>query len=179
MVIDYQLLESICQQVLGTGGSIRWAGIVNDNGVILSSKHRKDLDPILTQQDNEEYAVTAITRYKTRTKFEAKTGRLRYAFGRYEGLSRATIPMTMNFYLLITLDKEEKEFDSIIMNKIVPLIQGNAAKLLEFSIERHTSAEYEAGTFRCATCAREFMTKAEADDHYLRQHKEESVHANE
>lgn len=177
MVIDYQLLESICQQVIGAGGSVRWVGIVNDNGVIVSSKQRVGLEPILTQQDNEEYAISAITRYKTRTKFEAKTGRLSYAFGRYEGLSRATIPMTMNFYLLITLDKEEKDFDSMIMDRIFPIIQRNVAQLLEFFIEKHS--EYESGTFRCAQCAKEFMTKADADEHYVRQHKEESVHANE
>ena len=179
MAIDYQLLESICLQVLGTSNSIWWAGIVNDNGVILSSKQRKDLEPVLTHQDNEEYAISAITRNKTRAKFEAKTGRLRYAFGRYEGLSRATIPVTLNFFLLITLDKDEKDFDSIIMNRIFPLIQSSAAKLLEFSTGRHPSAEYEAGTFRCTTCAQEFITKAEADDHYVKQHKEESVHASE
>jgi hypothetical protein len=178
MVIDYQLLESICQQVLGVGASIRWAGIVNDNGVILSSKQRKGLEPILTQQDNEEYAVSAITRYKTRTKFEAKTGRLRYAFGRYEGLSRVTIPMTLNFYLLLTMDREERDFDSMIMGRIFPLVHSYAPRLIEFSIERHSS-EYESGTFRCALCAQESITKADADRHYTEQHKEESVHASE
>ncbi|MEO9294863.1 MAG: hypothetical protein ABI347_04605 [Nitrososphaera sp.] len=178
MVIDYQFLELICQKVLDAGSSIRWVGIMNDNGVIISSKQRKHLEPILTHQDNEEYALTAITRYKTRTKFEAKTGRLRYAFARYEGLSRATIPMTKNFYLLITLDKEENDFDAMITNRIFPLIQNYAARLLEFSIERHSSAEYESGTFRCASCAQEFITKKDADEHYA-QHKEESVHAGE
>jgi len=45
-----------------------------------------------------------------------------YAFGRYEKLHRATIPVNENYYLLITLDVGEKNFDSIIMDKVAPFI---------------------------------------------------------
>jgi hypothetical protein len=45
-----------------------------------------------------------------------------YAFGRYDRLHRATIPINESYYLLVTLDIEEKNFDSIIMDKIVPMI---------------------------------------------------------
>ncbi len=45
-----------------------------------------------------------------------------YSFGRYELLHRATIPINENYYLLITLEVEEKNFDSIIIDKILPLI---------------------------------------------------------
>ena len=36
MAIDYQSLEAFSEQVLATARSIRWAAVVNDNGVILS-----------------------------------------------------------------------------------------------------------------------------------------------
>jgi hypothetical protein len=45
-----------------------------------------------------------------------------YSFGRYELLHRATIPINENYYLLMTLDVEEKNFDSIIIDKILPVI---------------------------------------------------------
>jgi hypothetical protein len=45
-----------------------------------------------------------------------------YAFGRYELLHRATMPINENYYLLVTLEVEEKNFDSIIMDKILPVI---------------------------------------------------------
>jgi hypothetical protein len=156
---------------------MRWAGIVNDNGVILSSRQREGVLPLLTPEDNEEYATYAISRHKTRTKFEAKIGRLKYAFGRYEGLNRATIPISLHFYLLITLDKEERDFDSIIMEKVIPMIANNAAKFLDFSIEKHTSLDYDSGTFRCVTCAKEFLTKTEVDKHNAEEHTKETTHA--
>jgi hypothetical protein len=36
-------------------------------------------------------------------------------------------------------------------------------------------AEYESGTFRCLDCAKEFLTKAEADRHHKEHHSEVSV----
>lgn len=179
MVVDYQFLEALCEQILGMDGSIRWAAIVNDNGIILSSKRRPGLLALLTQEENEEYVISAISRHKTRTKFETKIGKLRYAFGKYEGLNRATIPITKHHYLLLTIEKGEKNFDSIIMEKILPFIENNINKLMDSSMEKRPASEYELGTFRCTTCAKEFITKEDADKHHHETHKQESVHANE
>ena len=120
--IDYELLNSACDDVLAMHASIRWAGIVNKNGVILVQKAGKGVKLLLSDEENEEYAATAIARQKTRGKFEPKIGKMVYSFGRYELLLRATIPINENYYLLITLDVEEKNFDSIIMDKILPIV---------------------------------------------------------
>jgi hypothetical protein len=120
--IDYELLNSVCEEVLAKHSSIRWAGIVNKNGVILAQKVRKGTKLLLSEEENEDYAATAIARQKTRSKFEAKIGKMVYAFGRYELLHRATMPINENYYLLLTLDVEEKNFHSIIMDKILPVI---------------------------------------------------------
>src|SRR3712207_2013997 len=110
--------------------SIRWTGIVNKNGVILAQKARKGVKLLLSEEENEEYAATAIARQKTRGKFEPKIGKMVYSFGRYELLHRATIPINENYYLLMTLHIEEKNFDSIIIDKIVPLIMKNRSRFV-------------------------------------------------
>lgn len=125
MAINYEFLDSFCKQVIAKDRSIRWAAVVNKNGVILTQKVREGVKLLLTEEENEQYAASAIARQKTRGKFEPKIGRMVYAFGRYERLHRATIPINENYYLLITLEVEEKNFDSIIMDKIMPLIAGN------------------------------------------------------
>ena len=122
MKIDYELLNLICEEVLAKHSSIRWTAIVNKNGVILAQKARKEAKLLLSEEENEEYAATAIARQKTRGKFQPKIGRIIYSFGRYELLHRATIPINENFYLLISLEVEEKNFDSIIMDRILPVI---------------------------------------------------------
>ena len=130
MGIDYEFLNSFCKDILAKGGSIRWVGLVNKNGVILTQKVRDGVKLLLTEEENEEYAASAIARQKTRGKFEPKIGKMEYAFGRYDKLLRATLPINENYYALITFDVEEKNFDSIIMEKIVPLIDQNKTRFV-------------------------------------------------
>jgi len=128
--IDYEFLNSFCKDILAKGDSIRWVGLVNKNGVILTQKVRDGVKLLLTEEENEEYAASAIARQKTRGKFEPKIGKMEYAFGRYDKLLRATLPINENYYTLITFDVEEKNFDSIIMDKIVPLIDQNKTRFV-------------------------------------------------
>ena len=130
MGIDYEFLNSFCKDILAKGDSIRWVGLVNKNGVLLTQKVRDGVKLLLTEEENEEYAASAIARQKTRGKFEPKIGKMEYAFGRYDKLLRATLPINENYYALITFDVEEKNFDSIIMDKIVPLIDQNKTRFV-------------------------------------------------
>jgi hypothetical protein len=128
--IDYEFLNSFCRSVLAKDGSIRWAGMVNKNGVILTQKVREGVKLLLTDEENEEYAASAIARQKTRGKFESKIGKMAYALGRYDKLLRATIPINENYYVLVTFDVEQKNFDSIIMEMIVPVIDENRSRFI-------------------------------------------------
>jgi hypothetical protein len=128
--IDYELLNSVCDDVLAKHSSIRWTGVVNKNGVILAQNARKGVKLLLSDEENEEYAATAIARQKTRGKFEPKIGKMIYSFGRYELVHRATVPINENYYLLMTLDVEEKNFDSIIIDKILPLLTRTRSRLV-------------------------------------------------
>jgi hypothetical protein len=130
LAINYEFLNSFCKEVITKDGSIRWAAIVNKNGVILTQKVRDGVKLLLTEEENEQYAASAIARQKTRGKFESKIGKMVYAFGRYDRLLRATIPINENYYLLVTFEAEVKNFDSIITDKIVPLIAENKSRFI-------------------------------------------------
>ncbi len=93
------------------------------NGFIINEKYREGLKLLLNEEENQESALNTITRHKTRTKFEPKIGKLTYAFGRYENFSRFIIPLNENYYLILTIDFKENNFDKIIMDKIIPLIK--------------------------------------------------------
>jgi hypothetical protein len=59
-----------------------------------------------------------------------KIGKVIYAFGRYQKLNRATIPINDNYFLLLALDVEEKNFDQIIMEKVIPLLEKQKYKFI-------------------------------------------------
>ena len=96
----------------------------------MAQKARKGVQLLLSEEENEEYAATAIARQKTRGKFEPKIGKMLYSFGRYELLHRATMPINENYYLLMTLDVEERNFDSIIIDEILPVITKSRSRFV-------------------------------------------------
>ena len=121
-MIPYEFIYSFTTNVLNIDESIRWVGITNKEGLIINEKYRKEVMSLLTEEENEDYASNAISRQRTRIQFEQKIGKLIYAFGKYEKLNRATIPIDTNYFLLLSMDSKDINFDKVIMNKIIPLI---------------------------------------------------------
>ena len=123
-----KFLYTFTKNILDSDTSIRWVGVIDKNGIIINEQYREGLKPLLTKEENQESAINTITRHKTRTKFESKIGTLTYTLGRYENLSRSTISINENYYLLLTIDFEEDNFDKIIMEKIIPTINKEKEK---------------------------------------------------
>ncbi|MGZ8887599.1 MAG: hypothetical protein ACXW1A_04980 [Nitrososphaeraceae archaeon] len=128
-----KFLYTFTKNILNSDRSIRWVGITDQDGNIINEQNRKGVKLLLTKEENQESAINTIIRQKTRTKFEEKIGKLSYALGRYEKLSRSIIPINENYYLILTMDFEKYNFDKIIMDKIIPLIK---EKKEEFLIKR-------------------------------------------
>jgi len=122
-----KFLYAFTQKVLNSDGSIRWVGITDHNGIIINERDRKGLKPFLTIDENHEFAINTINRHKTRLKFEPKMGELTYTFRRYTRMSRCLIPInnehTEYYYLILTMDFDQYDFDKIITEKIIPLIK--------------------------------------------------------
>ena len=110
--------------------SIRWVGISDNTGVLLNVAYKEGVTLLLSDEENEEYASNAVKRHKTRITFESKMGKMNYAVGRYEKLIRATIPINSTYYLLITLDVEAKDYDVIIIEKVIPFVEKEKERFL-------------------------------------------------
>ena len=118
-----KFLYTFTKNILNSDRSIRWVGITDQDGNIINEQNRKGVKLLLTKEENQESAINTIIRQKTRTKFEPKIGKLNYAIGRYQNMSRSIIPINENYYVILTMDFEENNFDKIIMEKIIPLIK--------------------------------------------------------
>jgi hypothetical protein len=117
-----KFLYTFTKSILNSDRSIRWVGITDQNGIIINERYRNGLKLILTIEETHEFAINTITRHKTRLKFEPKIGELTYTFRRYKKMSRCLMPINENYYLLLTMDFDQYDFDNIIMEKIIPLI---------------------------------------------------------
>jgi hypothetical protein len=128
IIDNTKFLYGFTQSILNSDRSIRWVGITDQNGIIINERDRQGLKPFLSIEENHEFAINTITRHKTRLKFEPKIGELTYTFRRYKKMSRCLIPINENYYLLLTMDFDEYNFDKIIMEKIIPLIKEKKEK---------------------------------------------------
>jgi hypothetical protein len=130
-----KFLYAFTQSVLDSNKSIRWVAITDQDGNIINEQNRgEEYESHLTKEENQESAINTIIRQKTRTKFEPKIGKLSYALGRYQKLSRCLIPINENnFYLILTMDFDQYDFDKIITEKIIPLIKQEKEKFKQES----------------------------------------------
>jgi hypothetical protein len=122
-MIEYDLLYEFSKEILNLDPSVRWMGVANKFGVLLNAEHREGLEQLMTEEENEEYAALTVTRHKTRIKFQPKIGELIYAVGKYEKIIRVTIRINEEFFLLLTLDIDAKDYDSILIQKVIPLVK--------------------------------------------------------
>ena len=118
-----KFLYAFTQSILNIDRSIRWVGITDQDGIIINERYREGLKLMLTIEENHQWAIRTITRHKTRLQFESKMGKLTYLFRRYSRMSRCLIPINNYYYLILTLDFDQYDFDKIITEKIIPLIK--------------------------------------------------------
>ena len=123
-----KFLYAFTQSILNIDRSIRWVGITDQNGIIINERYREGLKLMLTIEENHDFAINTINRHKTRLKFEPKMGELTYTFRRYRRMSRCLIPISNYYYLILTLDFDQYDFDKIITEKIVPIIKQEKEK---------------------------------------------------
>ena len=117
------LFEDVCQNIIDLDKTIRFAGITNMRRTIVSAKYRPGLVPLLTQQETIESVEQSVLRMSTRRLMEAKLGKILYSITFYEKVKRAVLLIGKNgdFILIVSFDNEA-DHDSIIHNKIIPLI---------------------------------------------------------
>ena len=128
--MDYEFLYSFTERILASHESICWVGITNKYSVLLATEQRPDNNAFLTNEENEEFSSTSITRHRKNTKLAPKIGKVKYAFGRYRNFCRATIPINEDYYLLLMLDSESKGFNDLITVKIMPMIENEKSRFV-------------------------------------------------
>ncbi len=132
------IFKEICNKVVLLDPAIRFAGIADEDGGLLSFSERPGLKPLLTPEERSQYAITAATRQYTRLRWESHLGKIRYASSHYAKLIRATIPIVdennrLSYVLLLSFDVGTSNFHKIIMNNIIPLIDKYRSHLLNLS----------------------------------------------
>jgi hypothetical protein len=130
-----QYFQQFCNDVITLDPSIRFVGVADEHGLLLSTSERKNLKPLLNTEETQQYAITAATRQYTRIRWQTLLGKIDYTCSQYDKLLRATIPLTdknnhLSYVIIFTFDVETASFHEIIMKKIIPLINRNSEQFV-------------------------------------------------
>lgn len=120
----------LCSEILNMNRSIRFVGLANSLGTLLSARYRQGLTPFMTEEETQHYAIQAVLRAAIREDFISKLGKLKHSIGTYDRLIRATVPVIIEdnheakFFLLISFDVGT-DAKTIIENQLLPYIDKN------------------------------------------------------
>lgn len=124
MVNNNSEFKGLCDKIIDTDSRIRFVGIADKHGIILTKGERKGIVPLLNDEETEQYAITASTRQYTRLRWQNILGKLHYTCSLYEKILRITIPITnqnnrLEFLMILTLDPDIDDFDDLVMKKLM------------------------------------------------------------
>lgn len=136
MVKNNSEFKGLCDKIIDTDSRIRFVGIADKHGIIISKGERKGIVPLLNDEETEQYAITASTRQYTRLRWQNILGKLHYTCSLYEKILRITIPITnqnnrLEFLMILTLDPDIDDFDDLVMRKLMNPINNFFSVLLK------------------------------------------------
>jgi hypothetical protein len=120
----------LCEEIIALNKSIRFVGLANHLGTLLTTSYRNGLTPVMTREETKHYALQAVLRAAIREDFVSKLGRLKHSIGTYDKLIRATVPimtednLQAKFFLLLSFDVGT-DVRAIIENELLPYIDKN------------------------------------------------------
>lgn len=136
MVNNNSEFKDLCEKIIDMDSRIRFVGIADKHGIILTKGERKGIVPLLNDEETEQYAITASTRQYTRLRWQNILGKLYYTCSLYEKILRITIPITnqnnrLEFLMILTLDPDIDDFDDLVMRKLMNPINNVFSVLLK------------------------------------------------
>src|SRR3982750_4784640 len=122
-IMDYQRL---CEEIFALHDDIRYAGVVDDSGLLIAGGTRKGIDSIVDQNNEELYLAQTALRKSMRQRFDGTMGKARFAYVEREKISILTFYMKKNI-VIVTLEPNVDSHTAIdIAQDAVELLDENA-----------------------------------------------------
>jgi hypothetical protein len=101
-IISNQIYEKLCSDVLYSNESVRFVGLVNNKADLLHSVQKKDLDPLL---DDDEIKISinySLERWRKAQNLSFRLGSEKLTLTEYENVTLISIPYDGKLLLIST-----------------------------------------------------------------------------
>jgi hypothetical protein len=123
-MIKQQVPNNFCKRIIKSDSAIRFVGVADKFGKIIAEEYRKKSVPLLSKEEVAMSVLQGAIRMGSRKTMIPKLGKLIYTVSYYEKVKRATMMLNNNNVLMVSFDPEANH-DSILINKILPLVKDN------------------------------------------------------
>lgn len=93
----------LCEHVFALNDDIRYAGVIDDSGLLLAGGMREGINSIVSETDEELFLTQTALRKSMRERFDTSMGRARFAYVEREKVSVLTFYLDDKI-LLLTLE---------------------------------------------------------------------------
>jgi hypothetical protein len=124
--ISYHSAKVLCSKILESNFKIRSATICRDDGTIVCSDHRKEIESLTPHAEGQASLIRASSRFFNRKMHEKSFGKITYSLTLHEKVARIAVPLRDKYVVLVSADKDTNHTD-LIMCDIYPVVE--AAKI--------------------------------------------------
>jgi hypothetical protein len=95
--------DKLCEKVFALSDDVRYAGVLDNAGVLIAGGMRMGINSIVSETDEELFLTQTALRKSMRERFDTAMGRARFAYIERENISILTFYMN-DKTLLVTLE---------------------------------------------------------------------------
>ena len=96
--------EQLCEKVISTSSDVRFAGVVNSKGEMISGRHGEHVEPLLSEDDVKMSIHYALQKRDLYTNLAYKIGVETSSITEYEKVTMINIPINSNELFLISTE---------------------------------------------------------------------------
>ena len=96
--------EQLCEKVISISSDVRFAGVVNSKGEMISGRHGENVEPLLSEDDVKMSIHYALQKRDLYTNLAYKIGVEKSSITEYEKVTMINIPINSNELFLISTE---------------------------------------------------------------------------
>jgi len=128
ILIETNIMESICNEIMNLDNKIRFVGIISELGRVQAASIREGIDPLVREKDREMLFTEASLKMRMSRDFNQQFGQVNFAIARRDRVDLLSMPLGDNL-LYITADRGI-DFDMI--DKMREILEKANPKLSNF-----------------------------------------------
>ena len=114
--------SELCDKIVNMNEKIRFVGIVNSSGEVISGGFQKDVEPLLEGPDEQELYVQSLSNMAILNNYSDRLGKAYYHIAKHDKVSLMTFPVNDGILCLsvsseANIDKIRDDILDMIKNK--------------------------------------------------------------